>query len=190
MRIISVGLTHETNTFAKIKTTIEDFVTYSGGDDTFSMQQALTRYAGTETIMGGYLAGAAGCGVLLEPMFQASAASGGIVEQDAYETMKDDGTLPIIGVNTYIADNIAEQMNKEIDLTRATYDEKMDQINRLNDFKNKNRDKSAEALERLKKVSLEDGNVFEELLTTVNHCSLGEIIGVLYEVGGKYRRNM
>ncbi len=123
----------------------------------------------------------------MESMYQRSKIQ---EESLYYETMKDDGTLPIIGVNTYIADNIAEQMNKEIDLTRATYDEKMDQINRLNDFKNKNRDKSAEALEALKKVSLEGGNVFEELLTTVNHCSLGEIIGVLYEVGGRYRRNM
>ena len=104
--------------------------------------------------------------------------------------MKDNGELPIIGVNTYIADNIAEQMNKEIDLTRATYEEKMDQINRLNEFKEKNRDKSAGALEKLRKVSLEGDNVFEELLTTVNYCSLSEIINVLYEVGGRYRRNM
>lgn len=123
----------------------------------------------------------------MESMYQRSKIQ---EESLYYETMKDNGDLPIIGVNTYIADNIAEQMNKEIDLTRATYDEKMDQINRLNEFRAKSRDKSAGALEQLKKVSLEGGNVFEELLTTVNYCSLGEIMGVLYEVGGRYRRNM
>ena len=73
MRIIAVGLTTETNTFAKIKTTLKDYVTYSGGDDTFSMQQALARYTGTDTILGGYLAEAARCGVSLEPVFHASA---------------------------------------------------------------------------------------------------------------------
>jgi methylmalonyl-CoA mutase len=123
----------------------------------------------------------------MESMYQRSKIQ---EESLHYETMKDNGSLPIIGVNTYIADDIAEQMKQEIDLTRATYEEKMDQINRLNAFKKRNKDKSGEALDSLRKVSLEGGNVFEELLTTVNYCSLGEIINVLYEVGGRYRRNM
>ena len=33
-------------------------------------------------------------------------------------------------------------------------------------------------------------NIFEELLDTVKYCSLGQITKVLYEVGGRYRRNM
>ena len=33
-------------------------------------------------------------------------------------------------------------------------------------------------------------NIFEELLYTVNYATLGQITNVLYEVGGKYRRNM
>ena len=123
----------------------------------------------------------------MESMYQRSKIQ---EESLYYETMKDNGELPIIGVNTYIAEDIAEQMNEEIDLTRATYDEKMDQINRLIDFKKKNSEKSPEALESLRKIALEGGNVFEELLKTVNYCSLGEIISVLYEVGGRYRRNM
>jgi isobutyryl-CoA mutase len=123
----------------------------------------------------------------MESMYQRSKIQ---EESLYYETMKDNGTLPIIGVNTYIADNIADQMKKEIDLTRATYEEKMDQINRLAAFKSKNRDMSGEALIKLREVSLDGGNVFEELLSTVNYCSLGEIISVLYEVGGRYRRNM
>ncbi|NOR23355.1 MAG: methylmalonyl-CoA mutase, partial [Desulforhopalus sp.] len=43
---------------------------------------------------------------------------------------------------------------------------------------------------KLKEVALSNGNLFEELLDTVKHCSLGQITNALYEVGGQYRRNM
>ena len=66
----------------------------------------------------------------------------------------------------------------------------MNQINRLNKFKERNSTKSAEALQRLKAVALNNENIFEELLSTVNYASLGQITNLLYEVGGKYRRNM
>ncbi|MBJ00467.1 MAG: methylmalonyl-CoA mutase [Halobacteriovoraceae bacterium] len=107
-----------------------------------------------------------------------------------YESLKDSGELPIIGVNTYIADNIDEQLTKDIELTRASQEEKEEQINRLNDFKKKNEAKAEEQLEKLKNVALKNENIFEQLLETVNYCSLGQITQVLYEVGGKYRRNM
>lgn len=123
----------------------------------------------------------------MESMYQRSKIQ---EESLYYETLKDTGEFPIIGVNTYIAPNIKEQMAKEIEISRCTDDEKMDQINRLNKFKETNKGKSAEALQRLKEVALADGNVFEELLTTVNYASLGQITNLLYEVGGKYRRNM
>lgn len=106
-----------------------------------------------------------------------------------YETLKDNGQLPIIGVNTYLSDNTNEEED-EIELTRASDEEKKDQINRLNNFKEKHKDKSLEALEKLKNVVLSNGNIFEELLYTVNHCSLGQITSLLYTVGGRYRRNM
>lgn len=107
-----------------------------------------------------------------------------------YERLKDSGELPIIGVNTYIADNIEDQMNKEIELTRASSTEKEDQINRLNEFKETNKNESQKMLNRLRDVALNNGNIFEELLQTVRYCSLGEITNLLYEIGGRYRRNM
>lgn len=123
----------------------------------------------------------------MESMYQ----RGKIQEESLYyETLKDNGKLPIIGVNTYIAENIDEQLNQEIEISRCSDDEKMDQIKRLNEFKKKNSDKSKEALDKLREVALRNGNIFEELLYTTNFCSLGEITNVLYEVGGKYRRNM
>lgn len=123
----------------------------------------------------------------MESMYQRSKIQ---EESLYYETLKDNGDLPIIGVNTYIADNIDEQLNQEIEISRCSDDEKMDQINRLNAFKERNADKSKDALEKLRQVALSNGNIFEELLNTTNYCSLGEITNVLYEVGGKYRRNM
>ena len=107
-----------------------------------------------------------------------------------YETRKDSGDLPIIGVNTFIAPDIDAQMQREIELSRASSDEKQDQINRLRSFQERNKGESARALEKLKEVARTGGNVFEELLNTVNFCSLGEMSQALYEVGGQYRRNL
>lgn len=123
----------------------------------------------------------------MESMYQRSKIQ---EESLYYETLKDSGEFPIIGVNTYIAENIDEQLQKEIEISRCSNEEKQDQINRLNSFKNRNMDFSKLALERLKQVALRNENIFEELLNTTRYCSLGEITNVLYEVGGKYRRNM
>ena len=123
----------------------------------------------------------------MESMYQRSKIQ---EESLYYESLKDSGEMQIIGVNTYIAPNIKEQMEKEIELSRCTDEEKMDQIIRLNKFKERNKSKCDEALERLKTVAISNENIFEELLYTVNFASLGQITNVLYEVGGKYRRNM
>ncbi len=123
----------------------------------------------------------------MESMYQRSKIQ---EESLYYETLKDNGEFPIIGVNTYIAPNIKEQMAKEIEISRCSDDEKIDQINRLNSFKDRNKNKVQDALTRLKEAALTDKNIFEELLSTVNFASLGQITNLLYEVGGKYRRNM
>ncbi len=123
----------------------------------------------------------------MESMYQRSKIQ---EESLYYESLKDSGEFPIIGVNTYIADNIEEQMNQEIELTRASNDEKDEQINRLNNFKNAHKDQAQVQLEKIKEVALRDGNIFEQLLEAVQYCSLGEITNVLYDIGGKYRRNM
>jgi methylmalonyl-CoA mutase len=123
----------------------------------------------------------------MESMYQRSKIQ---EESLYYESLKDSGAMQIIGVNTYIAPNIKEQMAKEIEISRCTDDEKMDQINRLNKFKERNKDKSTEALKRLREVAMANKNIFDELLYTVNFATLGQITNVLYEVGGKYRRNM
>ncbi|MBT8355741.1 MAG: methylmalonyl-CoA mutase family protein [Desulfofustis sp.] len=108
-----------------------------------------------------------------------------------YEHLKHSGDYPIIGVNTFRnpkADFDAE--NASLELVRASDEDKQEQLNRLADFKNRHQDESGPALERLKKVALSGGNIFEELMETVKTSSLGQITGALYEVGGQYRRNM
>ena len=107
-----------------------------------------------------------------------------------YETMKTTGEYPIIGVNTFLnpQGNFMEQLG--IELARGTEEEKKSQLERLADFKERNKAKSAQALEKLHRVAQSDGNIFEGLMEAVRHCSLGEITQTLYKAGGQYRRNM
>jgi microcystin degradation protein MlrC len=90
MRLLSIGLCHETNTFATRTTSLADFVLASGGDASFPAEPIAGRFAGTGTIHGGYLAGAAQRGVTLEPLFFAQATPGGLVEDSAYRSMKGE----------------------------------------------------------------------------------------------------
>ncbi|MEH7383865.1 fused isobutyryl-CoA mutase/GTPase IcmF [Bacillus sp. JJ1521] len=108
-----------------------------------------------------------------------------------YEMKKHTGELPIIGVNTYLNPNppTEEDLNN-IELARATKEEKELQINNLKDFQDRNKDKVEEALNKLKQVAINNGNIFAELMETVQVASLGQITQALYEVGGQYRRNM
>jgi len=108
-----------------------------------------------------------------------------------YEMKKHSGELPIIGVNTYLNPNppSEEEMNN-IELARATTEEKETQIRNLHEFQVRNEDKVEEALKRLKQAAVNNGNIFAELMETVKVASLGQITKALYEVGGQYRRNM
>lgn len=105
-----------------------------------------------------------------------------------YEMKKHSGELPIIGVNTFESPNPVEDY--EIELTRATPEEKETQIMNLRQFQEKHREEAERALQRLKQVAQENGNIFAELMETVKVASLGQITQALYEVGGQYRRNM
>ena len=106
-----------------------------------------------------------------------------------YETRKHDGTLPIIGVNTFRNPQPVEAGNT-IQLARSTAEEKQGQLTRLRDFQARHRDTAPAALKRLQEVAMANGNVFAELMTAVRSCSLGQITQALFEVGGQYRRNM
>ncbi|MGO0063719.1 fused isobutyryl-CoA mutase/GTPase IcmF [Brevibacillus fluminis] len=106
-----------------------------------------------------------------------------------YEMKKHTGELPIIGVNTFLNPNASED-DYEIELARASEEEKEQQILNLRAFQEKHRDVAGQALHRLQQTAISGGNIFAELMETVKVASLGQISAALYEVGGQYRRNM
>ncbi|OGT81365.1 MAG: methylmalonyl-CoA mutase [Gammaproteobacteria bacterium RIFCSPLOWO2_02_FULL_61_13] len=105
-----------------------------------------------------------------------------------YEHKKHDGTLPIIGVNTFL--NPAGEPGHRIELARSTDEEKQSQIRRLREFQQRHRDAAPAALQRLRDAVIANENVFAELMNAVRTCSLGQITQTFFEVGGQYRRNM
>ncbi len=106
-----------------------------------------------------------------------------------YETLKHTGEFPIVGVNTFLNKNGSPTV-LPAEVIRSTTEEKELQITMLDAFKERHIEKSAAMLLKLQEVAIANGNLFEELMETVKHCSLGEITNALYSVGGQYRRNM
>jgi isobutyryl-CoA mutase len=105
-----------------------------------------------------------------------------------YERKKNDGSLPIIGVNTFI--NPHEAAMPPPPLQRSTTGEKDNQIVRLRDFERAHAGDAPAMRERLRQAVIRNENVFDVLLDAVRVCSLGQITDTLFEVGGQYRRNM
>ncbi len=110
-------------------------------------------------------------------------------ESMLYEQRKHDGSLPIIGVNTFVRPE-SDASPKEIELARATEAEKQSQLDRLADFHSRHAADAPAALRRLQDVATGDGNVFDELMKAARVCSLGQLTDAFFEVGGQYRRNM
>ena len=106
-----------------------------------------------------------------------------------YESRKHDGSLPLIGVNTFLPPAGQEDEIHELELIRSSDDEKEQQITAVRAFQ-ANAAGSEEALRRLQSVARARDNVFAALMDAVQECSLGQISAALYAVGGEYRRNM
>ena len=109
-----------------------------------------------------------------------------------YEHRKHTGDLPIIGVNTVINPKLlaADYVRPEIELIRASYEEKDEQLSRLLAFQKRNAERKPQALSGLAAAVMEGRNIFAELMHTVRYASLGEISETLFRVGGRYRRSM
>jgi methylmalonyl-CoA mutase len=105
-----------------------------------------------------------------------------------YEMKKHDGSLPIIGVNTYLNPNPPTATT--VPLSRASTPEKDDQLSRLAAFQAQHQAACPLALQRLQQVCIEGGNVFAELMNAVQVASLGQITEALFAVGGQYRRSV
>ena len=105
-----------------------------------------------------------------------------------YEHKKHDGSLPVIGVNTFLGKNSCEV--QEIELARSTDKEKQSQIKRLCQFQKKHSERAEKALEGIRQAVINNENGFAALMEAVRYCSLGQITNSLFEVGGQYRRSM
>ncbi|MBS0365404.1 MAG: methylmalonyl-CoA mutase family protein [Proteobacteria bacterium] len=123
----------------------------------------------------------------METMYQRSKIQ---EESLHYETLKHDGTLPIVGVNTFLSGADAAQQHQHAELIRSTEEEKQAQVAGVRAFQQRGAARIAPALARLQQVAADGGNVFAELMQTVKVASLGQISQALYQVGGQYRRNM
>ncbi|AXA84155.1 methylmalonyl-CoA mutase [Lysobacter oculi] len=129
-----------------------------------------------------------------------------------YEHKKHDGSLPLVGVNTFLPKEHGGEVATEIELIRSTPEEKGQQIDNVRAYQanrnalaprgetehghvvedtlDANEAHDGHGLAFLQRTSRERRNVFEKLIEAVKTHSLGQISHALYEVGGEYRRNM
>jgi methylmalonyl-CoA mutase len=107
-----------------------------------------------------------------------------------YEHKKHDGSLPLIGVNTFLGGKESHVEGGEQELMRSTDDEKDQQVKNVDDFREFHQAEAEQHLLKLQQVARERKNTFESLMDAAKACSLGSMSHALYEVGGEYRRNM
>ena len=122
----------------------------------------------------------------METMYQRSKIQ---EESLYYETLKHDGKLPIIGVNTFL-DPKGSPTILPAEVFRSSPEEKDFAIESKNNFELINYKKGGASIKELQKTAIGQGNIFETLMEVCKYCSLGQISKALYEVGGQYRRNM
>lgn len=106
-----------------------------------------------------------------------------------YETLKHNGQLPIVGVNTFLDPNGSPTITPA-EVIRSTEEERRFQVDSCRTFQERNREAAETALKTLQDTALSGGNIFEALMEAAKVCSLGQMSHALYEVGGQYRRNM
>jgi len=113
-------------------------------------------------------------------------------ESMLYEHRKHDGSLPIIGVNTFLAPQSDDggSAHAGLELARATEAEKQSQLDRLRAFQERHQGEAPAGLAALQEAAVSGGNLFEALLSAVRVCSLGQITQALFDVGGQFRRTV
>jgi methylmalonyl-CoA mutase len=122
----------------------------------------------------------------METMYQRSKIQ---EESLYYENLKHSGELPIMGVNTFLSSKGSPTVTPG-EVIRATEQEKEYQIFMLEQLHKTREDSAEEALENLKESATKNRNIFNQLMETAKFCSIGQITGALFSVGGQYRRNM
>jgi len=122
----------------------------------------------------------------METMYQRSKIQ---EESLHYEKLKHSGELPIMGVNTFLNSKGSPTLIPQ-EVIRATAQEKEYQIEMLEQLHLTYKEEAQILIEKLKETARNNGNIFEMLMETSKKCSIGQITGALFEIGGQYRRNM
>ena len=107
-----------------------------------------------------------------------------------YEHKKHDGSLPLVGVNTFLPKDHAGEVATTIELIRSTEGEKGQQIENVKAYQGARSSIAGEGLVSLQKTARKRENIFSALMEAVKTHSLGQVTHALYDVGGEYRRNM
>ena len=106
-----------------------------------------------------------------------------------YETLKHTGEFPIIGVNTFLSSKGSPTV-LPAEVIRSTEEEKNQQINTVDLVQKAFAENRNQIFSRLKVDAISNQNLFASLMEASKYCTLGQITGTLFEVGGQYRRNM
>src|SRR3712207_5162670 len=107
-----------------------------------------------------------------------------------YEHRKHDGSLPIIGVNTFRRPDRDDAAPPRLELARATEAEKQSQLTRVEAFRREHAAEAEVALARLKEAATAGENLFGVLMYAARVCTLQQVTEAFFEVGGEYRRNV
>jgi len=123
----------------------------------------------------------------METMYQ----RGKIQEESmVYEHKKYDGSLPLIGINTFLPNEEEKEIIEGRELARSDDKEKQLQVDALKAYVILNKDVAEESIANLKLAALNQENIFSCLMEAAKFNSLGQLSSALYEIGGLYRRNM
>ena len=95
----------------------------------------------------------------------------------------------VMGVNTFLSPNGSPTIIPK-EVIRSTEEEKRYQIEMIRELHKSQADAAPEKLKALKEAAIRNENIFESLMEATKHCSLGQLTGALFGVGGEYRRNM
>ena len=106
-----------------------------------------------------------------------------------YEMQKHSGQYSIIGVNAFL-DKKGSPTLIPGEVIRATKEEKEAQIATLKYLHHRHEHEAKRYLTEIRQATLQNENIFSTLMEACKYCSLGQITQTLFEVGGKYRRNM
>ena len=111
-------------------------------------------------------------------------------ESMLYEHRKHDGTLPIIGVNTFLAPDAGAAPAPRSSSRGAPRRRSSRSCDGCASSRSATATRRPPPSIALRRAATEGDNLFASLMDAARVCSLGQITDAFFEVGGQYRRNV